>query len=136
MITSRPSGGRGVPGTVKRARLFMSCRAFLLCLTGTFMLVLAPEARDGESGTLALIGASALLLGGFLAYGVYRLGRPIPAALRGVLVAIEVLYLAGGVVLLFVMPAGGDPLVPVGGVGRGEVEAVHQDVARGRLVQP
>lgn len=104
MITSRPSGGRGVPGTVKRARLFMSCQAILLCLTGTFMLVLSPEARDDESGTLALIGASALLLGGFLAYGVYRLGRPIPAALRGVLVAIEVLYLVGGVVLLFVMP--------------------------------
>ncbi len=104
MTTSRSSGSRGVPDTVKRARLFMSLQAFLLCAMGIFMLVLAPEARDDEAGTLTLVGVCALLLGGFLACGAYRLGQPIPAALRGVLVGIEVLYLAGGVVLLFMMP--------------------------------
>ncbi|MEU5217172.1 hypothetical protein AB0G79_13370 [Streptomyces sp. NPDC020807] len=106
MSTSRASSGPvPVPASIKRSRILVACQALGATGTGVLMLALAPEER-GDGATLMLpIGLVALTFGLFLAYCVYRLGRPLPRALRTGLVVVESLYLAAGVVLLFATPA-------------------------------
>ncbi|MEU9857608.1 hypothetical protein [Streptomyces sp. NPDC047974] len=90
-----------VPDAVKRARWFLAIQAVPSCAGAVFLLVAAAESGQDDAGILAGIGLLLLTLSGFLAYAVYRLGRPYPRALRAALVFIEVLYVALAVWMLF-----------------------------------